>query len=78
MEGQRFFDLQRFDGRFGGPEPTGFMAGILNNYYKADNRIDNPVLKAAHFTAGRDEVYAIPQSEINIEGASKLKQNPNY
>ena len=28
MEGQRFFDLQRFDGRFGGPEPTGFMAGI--------------------------------------------------
>jgi len=77
MEGHRFFDLQRMDGRFGGPMPAGYMAGVMNAYYKADNRIANPTLGIAHFTAGRDEVYPIPQSEIDIEGG-KLKQNPNY
>ena len=77
MEGHRFFDLQRMDGRFGGPMPTGWMAGVLNAYYKADNRIANPVLSAAHFTAGRDEVYPIPFQEISAEGG-KLVQNPGY
>jgi hypothetical protein len=77
MEGQRFFDLERFDGRFGGPMPTGWMAGVLNAYYAADNRITNPVLSSAHFTAGRDEVYPIPFQEISAEGG-KLVQNPGY
>jgi hypothetical protein len=77
MEGHRFFDLQRMDGRFGGPMPTGYMEGVMNAYYKADNRIPNPTLGIAHFTAGRDEVYPIPQSEIDIEGG-KLVQNPGY
>jgi hypothetical protein len=77
MEGQRFFDLQRYDGRFGGPEPAGWMAGVLNAYYKADNRIANPVLSTAHFTAGRDEIFPIPLQEVNNE-AGKLKQNSNY
>ncbi|MBS1524522.1 MAG: RagB/SusD family nutrient uptake outer membrane protein [Bacteroidetes bacterium] len=77
MEGHRFFDLQRWDGRFGGPEPAGFMAGVLNAYYKADNRITNPVLSSAKFTAGRDEVYPIPLGEIDVEGG-KLKQNNGY
>jgi starch-binding outer membrane protein, SusD/RagB family len=77
MEGMRFFDLMRFDGRFGGPEPTGFMANVLNQYYKADNRIPNPVLGLAKFTAGRDEVWPIPITEIDIE-AGKLKQNNGY
>jgi starch-binding outer membrane protein, SusD/RagB family len=77
MEGQRFFDLQRFDSRFGGKAGTGFMAGVLNNYYKADNRISNPVLKTAQFTPGRDEVWPIPQTQIDIEGG-KLKQNAGY
>lgn len=77
MEGHRFFDLQRMDGRFGGPMATGYLAGVLNAYYKADNRIPNPTLTAAKFTTGRDEVYPIPQSQIDIEGG-KLKQNPNY
>lgn len=77
MEGQRFYDLQRYDGRFGGPEPTGWMAGVLNAYYKADNRITNPVLSTAKFTAGRDEVYPIPLNEIDKEGG-KLKQNALY
>jgi len=77
MEGHRFFDLQRQDGLYGGPGGTGFMANVLNNYYKADNRITNPVLSKAKFTAGRDELYPIPQQEIDREGG-KLKQNPNY
>jgi hypothetical protein len=77
MEGQRFFDLQRYDGRTGGPSGNGFMAGVLNAYYKADNRIANPVLSVAKFTSGRDEYYPIPQIEIDAE-AGKLKQNPNY
>ncbi len=77
MEGHRFFDLMRFDGRFGGPQPTGFMANVLNQYYKADNRIANPVLSIAKFTAGRDEVWPIPITEIDIE-AGKLKQNNGY
>lgn len=77
MEGQRFYDLQRIDGRFGGSEAAGYMAGVLNAYYKADNRITNPVLSTAQFTAGRDEVYPIPLNEIDKEGG-KLKQNNKY
>ncbi|MDB5155263.1 MAG: SusD family protein [Mucilaginibacter sp.] len=77
MEGHRFFDLQRMDGRFGGPMPAGYMTGVMNAYYKADNRIANPTLGTAKFTTGRDEVYPIPQTQIDIEGG-KLKQNTNY
>ncbi len=77
MEGQRFFDLQRLDGRFGGPMPKGYMAGVLNAYYKADTRITNPVLGNAQFTAARDEVYPIPSDEISKEGGA-LKQNTGY
>jgi starch-binding outer membrane protein, SusD/RagB family len=77
MEGQRFFDLQRFDGLYGGPMAKGFMAGVLNAYYAADNRITNPVLSSAKFTAGRDELYPIPLNEITKEGGA-LKQNPLY
>jgi len=77
MEGHRFFDLQRVDGRFGGPGGASYMAGVLNAYYKADNRIANPVLSKANFTAGRDEVYPIPQAEISKEGG-KLVQNTGY
>jgi hypothetical protein len=77
MEGHRFFDLQRQDGRFGGPSGNGYMASVMNAYYKADNRVPNPVLKTAKFTAGRDELYPIPQSQIDIQGGT-LKQNPGY
>lgn len=77
MEGHRFFDLQRYDGSFGGSQPKGFMANVLNAYYKADNGIPNPVLSTAKFTAGRDEIYPIPLNQIDIE-AGQLKQNPNY
>ena len=77
MEGHRFFDLQRYDGTYGGPMPKGYMADVLNNYIKADTRITNPVLNAHSFTAGKNELYPIPQNQIDIEGGA-LKQNPNY
>ena len=77
MEGHRFFDLQRYDGTYGGPEAKGYMAGVLNNYIKADTRISNPVLNGHTFTAGKNELYPIPQNQIDIEGGA-LKQNPGY
>jgi len=77
MEGHRFFDLERYDGLYGGPMPKGYMASVLNAYIKADTRISNPVLNGATFTAGKNELYPIPQKQVDIEGG-KLKQNPNY
>jgi hypothetical protein len=79
MEGRRFFNLQRLDGRFGGPEPAGFMAGVLNAYIQKNTSYDpdffaNSVLKGAVFTAGRNEVYPIPQTQIDKEHGA-LKQN---
>jgi hypothetical protein len=80
-EGQRFFDLQRMDAASGGPlgpkgvlGGAGYMASVLNTYYKSDTRIPNPVLSSANFTVGRDEFYPLPQAEIDKEGGA-LKQN---
>jgi len=77
MEGKRFFDLQRWDGVYGGPAGKGYMAGVLNAYIKADTRIPNPVLNGHTFTAGKNELFPIPQNEIDKEGGA-LKQNPMY
>ena len=81
MEGHRFFDLQRYDGRFGGPAATGFMAAILNDHITQSIKFlapgGNPVLQGHTFTAGKNEIYPVPQSEIDIEGGA-LKQNAGY
>jgi len=77
MEGHRFFDLQRQDAIYGGPAGASFMANTLNAYIKLDTRISNPVLNGSTFTAGKNELWPIPQNQIDIE-AGKLKQNPNY
>ena len=77
MEGHRFFDLQRYDGLYGGPMPKGYMAGVLNAYIKADTRISNPVLNNHTFTAGVNELYPIPINQIDLE-PTLLKQNPGY
>jgi hypothetical protein len=77
MEGHRFFDLQRYDGLYGGPMPKGYMADVLNNYIKADTRISNPVLNGHSFTANKNELFPIPQAQIDIE-AGPLVQNPGY
>ncbi|HAL82815.1 MAG TPA: RagB/SusD family nutrient uptake outer membrane protein [Mucilaginibacter sp.] len=77
MEGMRFFDLQRYDGLYGGKGGSGYMADVLNAYIKADTRIFNPVLNGHTFTKGKNELYPIPQIQIDFE-AGKLKQNPQY
>jgi hypothetical protein len=79
MEGQRFFDLQRYDAVTGGPAGQHYMADMLNNYIKADTRkgTSNPVLNGHSFTAGRNELWPVPQNQIDIEGG-KLKQNAGY
>lgn len=78
MEGQRFFDLQRYD------QGTGYMANVLNAYIQHETHIPNYnflYMNGAQFIKGKNEVYPIPQAEIDLnvtKGASVLKQNPGY
>lgn len=77
MEGQRFFDLARWD------NGTGSMANTLNTYVSVEKnrtgfyRVNN----TAFFTKGVNECFAIPLNEIQAENATGtvyLKQNPGY
>jgi hypothetical protein len=79
MEGRRFFDLQRYDPIFGGHEATGFMAMVENAHITQDIKWlgSNPVLQGHTFTAGKNELYPVPISQIDVE-AGQLKQNPGY
>jgi hypothetical protein len=79
MEGRRFFDLQRYDPLYGGPETSGFMAMVENAHITEDIKYlgSNPVLAGHTFTAGRNELYPIPQTQIQEENG-QLKQNPGY
>lgn len=80
MEGHRFFDLQRWDGLYGGPAGNGYMAAFLNAYVKHEQSSlgkQNSELNSAQFTQGKNEIYPIPNGAIT---ASKglLRQNPGY
>lgn len=78
MEGHRFFDLQRYD------NGTGYMADVLNSYIQHETSIPGynfEYMKGAKFTKGKNEIYPIPQAQIDLSvenGASMLKQNPGY
>jgi hypothetical protein len=78
MEGHRFFDLQRWD------NGTGYMADVLNAYVQHEANVPgflSNTLKGAKFTKGRNEIYPIPQRQIDLsvkEGEATLKQNPQY
>ncbi len=78
MEGHRFFDLQRYD------NGTGYMADELNAYIQHETSIpgyDYLYLNGAKFVKGKNELYPIPQAQIDLsveKGASVLKQNPNH
>jgi hypothetical protein len=65
-EGARFFDLVRW----GIAEPT-------LNAYIAVEKGRRTFLSTAKFTAGRDEYFPIPQSEITFTNGL-YKQNPGY
>jgi hypothetical protein len=82
MEGARFFDLQRYDGLDGGPAASGYMANTLNAYIAHDTKypIDyfaNSALQGAKFIQGRNELYPLPQHQIDLQQGT-LKQNSNY
>lgn len=78
MEGHRFFDLQRWD------NGTGYMADVLNAYIQHETHIPGYnflYMSGAKFTKGKNELYPIPQAQIDlnvVSGASVLKQNPGY
>ena len=77
MEGQRFFDLSRYD------NGTGSMAATLNAYVAVEKTRSSFYLvnNTAVFTKGVNEYFAIPQKEIDAEnstGTIYLKQNPGY
>jgi hypothetical protein len=84
MEGHRFFDLQRYD------NGSGYMADVLNAYIAHENKsfsdnstdpVEYLILKGAVFTKGQDELYPIPQSQIDLsmsDGKPTLVQNPGY
>jgi hypothetical protein len=76
-EGHRFFDLQRWD-----KASPGTMAAALNAYATYEQSIGRTQFIGASFTAGKNEIYAIPQSQIDVEGlpggGSALTQNPGY
>jgi hypothetical protein len=77
QEGQRFFDLQRWD-----KAAPGSMAAILNAYSTYEAAIGRTEYGSSTFTAGKNEIFAIPQSQIDAEGLgggkSALTQNPGY
>ena len=80
QEGHRFFDLQRWDGLYGGQMGNGFMAGVLNAYLAHENAVPNfpaLLLKSAKFVAGKNELYPVPQNQIDITHGN-IKQNPGY
>lgn len=67
-EGHRFFDLVRW----------GVAAPVLNAYLQYEGARLVTALGGAHFTAGKNEVYPIPQAQIDVQGADVLQQNPGY
>jgi len=85
LEGQRFFDLQRYD-----LAQPGYMADLLNSYMQQELAKFNSYLPApqtynifvgANFIKGRHEIYAIPRLEIQRSAESSgptLTQNPGH
>lgn len=67
-EGHRFFDLVRW----------GVAADVLNDYLAYESQYLVTKFGGASFTAGKNELYPIPQSQIDIQGADILTQNPGY
>jgi hypothetical protein len=67
-EGHRFYDLLRW----------GIADQTLDAYLAYDGARLTDALGGATFTTNQDELYPIPQAQIDIQGANVLKQNPGY
>lgn len=67
-EGVRFYDLVRW----------GIASQVINAYLQSEGRKLPQALGGASFKPGRDEVYPIPQAEIDARAAGVLRQNPGY
>jgi len=67
-EGHRFFDLVRW----------GVAASELNTYLQYEAQTLVTKFGGASFTAGKNEYYPIPQTQIDIQGSDVLSQNPGY
>jgi len=70
MEGQRFFDLVRWN-----------IAAEEKNAYFEEEKTKRDYLKAGYFEKGKNEVYPIPQKAIDRsskDGVPTLIQNPLY
>jgi hypothetical protein len=65
MEGHRHFDLVRWGN-----------ADVVLNAYLAKESKKRTYLNGATFVKGKSEYFPIPQAQIDIMGASILKQNP--
>ena len=77
MEGQRFFDLQRYSiDPSANYSNNGYMADVLNAYI-AKEKGRRTYLQGKTFTKGKNEIFPIPQQQIDFEHGA-LVQNPNY
>jgi hypothetical protein len=77
MEGNRFFDLQRWD------DGSGSMATELNKYATIEKSRSGffSSNQTATFTANKNEIFPIPLQDIDVansKGKVLLKQNPGY
>ena len=80
LEGFRFFDLQRWNKDQQFPQD---MAALLNAYATVEKTRPSlfSVNKDAVFHKGVNEVYPVPQAQMDISnagGAKNLTQNPGY
>jgi tetratricopeptide (TPR) repeat protein len=67
-EGHRFYDLVRW----------GTAAASIQSYLQFDGATLAAALGGASFTAGKNEVYPIPQEQIDARAPGVLQQNPGY
>ncbi|AMR33758.1 hypothetical protein A0256_21135 [Mucilaginibacter sp. PAMC 26640] len=80
MEGHRYFDLSRWDAVNGGPAGnimTTEIEKFLKNTRDFGDTFTSAVMKVAKFGSNKNEVYPIPQFQIDLSKGT-LKQNPNY